>query len=435
MGRPAFQNNTSGLLMAAATAAALAFFCRGLTPTRFDTDNLPSWERQPPAAAAMLAAYRLAPPPPDAIRLIDRRRIDALERVDIDALFAAQRREEWVSAWAPPPTPGLWLMTACAFGRHEKALSERQDLVALRLMSEQQPDGYLGPGDPRTLRRPPVKAAFAENLAGLLAYYNVTRNPAAIATAVRAGDLATMLLCRADAKSHGYRLGPLLHPLLEIYVLSGERRYLPCVIHSADSPSDGLTQAVLYRATGDIVYLHRAQNIWSRTRLAGKIPDGAFTAELLKLTGRPIYAAALSNTPPDPLTLASVAFTQAPGGIAVSCRADSEFQSGPLRIVEQTLDGFAETRYTVHVAKPTKFALRLFVPRSAAVTDAAAHLGPPELVVNNSPALRPQPDQYATLARTWRDGDSVTLLPTRATVTASVASPAAHTAKLTDHLR
>jgi len=33
-------------------ALPLAFLCRGRTPTRFDADNLPAWQRQAAAAAA-----------------------------------------------------------------------------------------------------------------------------------------------------------------------------------------------------------------------------------------------------------------------------------------------------------------------------------------------------------------------------------------------
>ncbi len=178
----------SGVLLA--TVPGLALLCRGHTPSRFTPANLPCWERTLPHPVPWRVALRGRPLPPGAVQFSRPFLASQMSAVDSDPMFYAL---EHPSSRRPSPSgagrPGVWLQSACALGRGDASLRQAQDQIAMRLMNAQDADGYLAAGTRSGRWSPAQAAAFRDNLQGLLAYYALTRSPAAVYAAMEAGDL------------------------------------------------------------------------------------------------------------------------------------------------------------------------------------------------------------------------------------------------------
>jgi len=360
-------------------APFLARLCRGHSPSRFDLVNLPAWERQLPAPAPACRLFRLTPPPPGTIQVPDNPWVAALLRADENRLLAGAEHPGRGDAGRP----GAWLEAACAWGRAGAALGDKQDRVATRLMAAQADNGTWG-RKPDALGWTPDEArAQCLCLRGLLAYYGLTRRPAAGYGALLAGSGTVAIpagICDA----------PQVYPLARLYQATGDPRFLAAARRLAPR-ADGLGLCALYEATGEAAPLQAARLAWLRDPR-----DPGLTSELLLLTGQPCYAAALDRLPPSGPELAHAAWTRAPQGVSVNTDRTASAAFHGVRLAQ--VGGRANRTIIVTAASPTAFTLRVFLP-----TDAPARVW-----VNGvaQAALTP-PRGYAVLVRRWRSGDVV----------------------------
>ena len=360
-------------LLTALPLIPLALLCLGRSPSRFDTVNLPVWERHAPTPAPRRFQYALPPAAPGAI------------------VFA---HNPWTAALRKSPDPksiadeGAWLEAGCVWGRTDPALAAKQDRIATRLLAAQTDADWLGGGDQG---RPLTAAqwnAQGPGLRGLLAWYALTKNTAAIYASLSLGSRA---LARLDSRPDPAWAAP----LARLYAETGDTRFLHAARRLA-APGDGLAWCALYEATGETDTLAAAERAWSA------VPSSPLAAELLLLTGRPGYARALAAAPPSGPALARMAWTRAPQGVAVQtplpCAAT--FRSVHLM---QAVDKTGARAVTISVPRPTAFKLRVFLPP-----------GPPvRVLINGKPqAIAAPPGGYTVLLRRWQNGDAVTVIPT-----------------------
>lgn len=133
---------------------------------------------------------------------------------------------------------GKWLHAATLawFNTGDPALKDKLDRTAAELISCQEPDGYLGTYVPEK-RFGLFKGADWDvwshkyNMIGLLTYYQYTGNEAALAACRKMGDLliATFPAKRSiiAAGTHvGMAATSILEPVVRLYALTGEPRYL-----------------------------------------------------------------------------------------------------------------------------------------------------------------------------------------------------------------
>ena len=362
-----------------------AMLCRGHSPSRFETANLPVWERRLPASAPSSPFFRLIPPPPGAVRIPNNPWLGTLLRADENRLLAGVERPGAGDAGAA----GDWLEAACAWGREPAALAAKQDRVATRLMAAQADDGTFGLRAAERPWSPPEAAAQRSCLHGLLAYYAAAHNPAAIYAALTSGD--RIMRAARDLPSPAW-----VYPLARLFQETDDPRFLAAARRQAAgndglNVGDGLGLCALYEATGQPAYLARAKQAWARA------PHSlALTAELLLLTGRPGYAAALDRLPSSGPAMARTAWTRAPLGLAVNTDRDSAIVFQSLHLDQRT--GPAGRTITVGAATPTAARLRVFLPP-----------GPPARIwINGVAEAAPvPPGGYALLARRWRNGDRI----------------------------
>lgn len=360
-----------------APAPFFALLCRGHAPSRFETANLPVWERRPPPPAPPSPFFRLPPAPLGAVRVPNNPWLAVLLRADENKLSAG--------------ATGEWLESACAWGREPAALAAKQDRVAIHLLAAQADDGTFGLNPERTALAPWSPAEASEQrscLRGLLAYYTASGKPAAIQGALMAGEQ----MVGAARENPGPAW---VYPLVRLAQGAGDPRFLEAARRQAalggPDSGDGLGLCALYEATGQPGYLAGARRVWARNPTSPTL-----TAEMLLLTGRPGYATALSHLPPAGPEVARAAWTRAPLGLAVNTSRDSGAVFRGLRLEQKTAKGVRTIM--VGTASPTSARLRVFLP-----------LGQPARIWINGvlQAAPTPPGGYALLARRWRDGDRV----------------------------
>ena len=363
-------------------APFFALLCRGHSPSRFETVNLPVWERRPPASEPPCRLFRLTPPPPGTVQIPDNPWLVSLQYADENQLLAAVEHPGSGDAGKA----GLWLEAACAWGRAPQALADKQDRVATRLMTAQGADGSFG----RRIssRHWSLAEAKAQQgcLRGLLAYFALTHRPAAIYAALMTGNRILPLVSEIPDAGWTY-------PLTRLAQETDDTRFLATARREAAS-SDGLGLCALYEATGQPAYLSEAHTAWTHTLFSS-----ALAAELLLLTGRPGYAAALDRLPDTGPDLARVAWTRAPLGIAVNTDHSSVAVFGGVQLKQQT-SPLGRT-ISIATAIPKAFRLRVYLPPGS----------PSQIQVNGLRQTVPAPSGgYATLLRRWRNGDVVTIV-------------------------
>ncbi len=368
-------------------APFFALLCRGHSPSRFETANLPVWERRPLPASPSLF-FRLTPAPPGAVQISNNPWLASLLRADENRLLAGTEHPGAGDARAA----GDWLEAACAWGREPAALAAKQDRVANRLLAAQAEDGTFGPAAGRAALQPwaPSEAAAQRScLRGLLAYYAASHQPAALQAALMSGS--RMVGAAWDQPDPAW-----IYPLARLSQEAGDPRFLAAARRQAartgnGKEGDGLGFCALYEATGQPAYLARARQVWERGPLSP-----ALTAEMLLLTGRPGYAAALDRLKPTGPEMARVAWTRAPLGLAVNTDRDSTAVFQGLRLEQRTAQGMRAI--TMGTAAPRAVRLRVFLPPGQ----------PARIRVNGVPQAMPEPPGgYAVLARRWRNGDKI----------------------------
>ncbi len=365
-------------------APFFALLCRGHSPSRLETANLPVWERRLPPPTPPSRFFRLIPMPPGAIQLPANPWLGPLLGADENRLLASVEHPGMGDAGAA----GDWLEAACAWGREPAALAAKQDQVAARLLAAQAEDGTFGLRAGEKSWTPSEAAAQRSCLRGLLAYYALARQPAALLAAVTLGD---RIAAARETPDPAW-----IDPLTRLSQEADDPRFLLAARRQAAlgdglRANDGLGLCTLYEATGEPAYLQSARQAWARGP-----HSPALTAELLLLTGRPGYAAALDRLPPAGPALARAAWTRAPLGLAVNTTRDSTAIVGSLRLDQRT--SRAVRAITVGTAAPRAIRLRVFLPP-----------GPPARIwINDVPQAPPAPvGGYLVLTRRWRNGDRV----------------------------
>ncbi|MGO8670889.1 MAG: beta-L-arabinofuranosidase domain-containing protein, partial [Capsulimonadaceae bacterium] len=302
--------------MLAATLPALAVFCLGRTPSRYADDNLPDWERRAPSPARMSVSPACVPQPASfeegTVPVLS-----GLQSASEDALFVslesspealahgedigpsgketrASGRPTEPSALRnlvkpfPAGAPGLWLEQAAAVAGSDPALTAKMDRVAVRLMNNQDRYGYLGSAEPSGLYTAADIEAHAGNLRGLVAYYRVSRQPAVIYAAMRAGDFLLTNYNPWPGTEDPVAEDSLVYALTRLYLQSGQVAYLRFAEReSANGACGELGLCALFEATGDRHFLKAARESWWRaysTRSAGANMEHA-SAELYVMTG------------------------------------------------------------------------------------------------------------------------------------------------------
>lgn len=181
----------------------------------------------------------------------------------------------------------------------DERLRERLDYAVKTLISAQLPNGYLGTYLEEDYWTSWDVWSHKYNLVGLLAYYQATGNEAALEASRKIGDL----LCetfgegKRDIITSGHHVGmaptSVLEPMVILYRLTGERRYLDFCYYLVDSWEQphgpqilsglldhgkvnqiangksyemlsnivGLTE--LYRVTGEDSFLQAVRNAWT----------------------------------------------------------------------------------------------------------------------------------------------------------------------------
>ena len=363
-----------------------ALLCRGYTPSRLDTSNLPPWEHRLPQAAPLCHPYALSTAEPGKNRISDYSlRAPLLQTDENQLLRGAEQKHRGDAAAA-----GLWLESACAWGREDRALREKQDRVAERLMSTQCDDGFLGVRLASARWTVRDTAAQTDCLRGLLAYYAQTHRPAAIFAALSAAD---RLMAEHPSDPS------LIFPLTRLYQVTSDARYLRLARRQSQSKiSDGLGLCALYEAAGRSDYLTKAQRTWS-----GSKSSPALSAELLLLTGRSKYAAALNDATHTGPEMLRTACTQTPHGFVISTAGNCAGEFPGVTLTQQTVTGKGRV-ISIRAAKPKAFTLEVFMPA-----------GPPVQVRVNGTLQKTEdkPGGYAMFERRWRNGDIVTMQTTK----------------------
>jgi len=204
------------------------------------------------AAAPVPVPYQVAWALPDQVSAVEPMqvqlhgwigdRIDAntrrrLEVVDTVPLLAGYHHKPGEQAWIGEHV-GKWLHAATLAWAYsgDPDLCRKLDAVAAELISTQEPDGYLGtylPGQRFGLYAGADWDVWnhAYNMIGLTSYYRYTGNPGALAAVRRIADLLIATFpgqksIIAAGTHRGMAATSVLEPVVELYRLTGEPRYL-----------------------------------------------------------------------------------------------------------------------------------------------------------------------------------------------------------------
>jgi uncharacterized protein len=197
-------------------------------------------------------AYKALPAMPDVLQPLDPSavrlegwlgaRIDAnvrgrLDVVDTVPLLAGYIKKPGESPYIGEHI-GKWLHAATLAWAYtgDDALRHKLDDVASQLVAAQEPDGYLGtylPAQRFGIYPDADWDVWSHKycIIGLLTYYRYTGNPPALACARRAGDvLIATFPAKKSILAAGTHVGmaatSVLEPIVELYRVTGEERYL-----------------------------------------------------------------------------------------------------------------------------------------------------------------------------------------------------------------
>lgn len=393
------------------TVPGFALLCRGHSPSRFSAANLPFWERSLPHQAAPLADAADMPIAPSAVQFSGGMFDHNLAAVNFNALFYSLDHPSHSGDSPKAGQPGVWLQSACALGRHDRHLAQLQDYAATRLMSTQDNDGYLAAGLGRGRWSSAEIKATAENIRGLLAYYAISHNPAAVYAAMQAGDLLAAHFSPTGVKSPG--TAALTLPMVLLYRATSEPRYLRWAEKRANlGGSDGAGLCALYLATGNKHYLVAARGLWE-DECAAKRPDPGLAASLWTLTDSPGYLHALRKSPQPwlcPIAPGSLAYARVRDGIAVNAYTSSQVRIGTVRLTQRLVNGPRRSPgkaivISLQMPEPTAFALRLNTDSIPAGTVPLK-----DITINGDTASAlVHSANEITIVRRWKAGDTVRL--------------------------
>jgi len=331
------------------TLPVLALLCRGHSPSRYDVANLPVWERLTPTPPSPLGRIVAGPLPAANVHFASLPIAATLLRADENNMFSNIENTGHV----PPQDrlsagkPGVWLEQAAVVGPWNGDIAPVMNSVATRLMTAQDPAGYLGAVEPVHEYTADDISAHAHNLRGLLAYYRLTRQPAALYAAIRAGDFLIDNYDPAPGSEEAGAEDGLVYALARLYQACGDPKYL----HFAEREEaargcDGLGLCALYEATGDGAYLTLARRAWKYTpplkrSTATKIATGSkstpsaspqFSAEIFSLTGDRRYLDGLRDYRSTSVWPMAVAFTRGSAGLSINCLYPATVRIGDVQL-------------------------------------------------------------------------------------------------------
>jgi DUF1680 family protein len=193
--------------------------------------------------------------------------------------------QEWIGEHI-----GKYLDAACNTWRytHDPRLKTQMDRMARTLMKAQRPDGYLGTYIDAKRWTSWDVWVHKYDLIGLLNYHQTTGDAEALTVARRIGDLLAKTFGTGPgqrdlmaASTHvGMAASSVLEPMVDLYRLTGEPRYLDfCryVVSAWDQPNGPKLLASL-RATGSVFKTANAKAYEMMSDLVGVV-------ELYKVTG------------------------------------------------------------------------------------------------------------------------------------------------------
>jgi DUF1680 family protein len=193
--------------------------------------------------------------------------------------------QDWIGEHA-----GKYLDAACNTWRftHDPRLKTQMDRIAAALMKTQLSDGYLGTYIESKRWTSWDVWVHKYDLIGLLNYYQTTGDKPALEVSRRIGDLLARTFGTAQGQrdiiassTHaGMAASSVLEPMVTLYRLTGEKRYLDfCwyIVHSWDQPNGPKVLASL-RATGNVFKTANAKAYEMMSDLVGVL-------ELYKVTG------------------------------------------------------------------------------------------------------------------------------------------------------
>jgi DUF1680 family protein len=193
--------------------------------------------------------------------------------------------QEWIGEHI-----GKYLDAACNTWRytHDPRLKTQMDRMARALMATQRPDGYLGTYVDAKRWTSWDVWVHKYDLIGLLNYHETTGDAAALRTARRIGDLLSETFGTAPGQrdliassTHvGMAASSILEPIVNLYRLTGEKRYLDFaryIISAWDQPNGPKILDTL-RTVGSVFKTANAKAYEMMSDLVGVV-------ELYKVTG------------------------------------------------------------------------------------------------------------------------------------------------------
>lgn len=403
-----------------ATVPVLAMLCRGHTPSRFDVPNLPAWERTALPAAAPAVRPAETPLAPNDLFVDNCPPIRDLLATSDEQLFQhLEQPAATTQGRDKAGAPGEWLEQAALFAANHAQLSQRVTAVAMRLLNDQTPEGYLGPD--KTIHRFTTAeiAAHARNTAGLLAAYPIIDNPAIQYSAIRAGHFIMENYDAAYAGKSAIDKDAIIYALARLYLSTSDRDYLNAACRDeVAGETSGVTLCTLYQATGNGAYLARAKTRWIRGDHSPRL-----AAALFSLTGAPGYLENCRDADPSEVTatrigfesntrvagdrspwLYPVAVTRSRAGISVNRLLPVKATAGKFILAIQP----AADESTIVVAKAPQTSaeirtLPLYQPEHASGTGVKS-------VTVHSPLS--QPARAWTKLRRWQSGDKIVVTRT-----------------------
>jgi len=260
--------------------------------------------------------------------------------------------------------PGVWLEQAAVVGPWSKDMAPVMNSVATRLMTVQDGAGYLGAVEPVHEYTADDISAHAHNLRGLLAYYRVTHQPAALYAAIRAGDFLVDNYDPAPGNEETGAEDGLVYALTRLYQACGDAKYLRFAEREeAARGCDGLGLCALYEATGQDAYLKLAKRAWkyvpvpkkgkvdrlpvSKENVGARLTDSAspqFSAEIFSLTGDRRYLDGLRDYRSTSVWPMAVAFTRGSAGLSINCLYPATVRFGDVELDVKSTIRPAETK-------------------------------------------------------------------------------------------